>query len=92
MAARAGHIEHNPMNAAAVLAITGPGELTGRRMQRLIVIDGQCRRINGRYIVGNVLVPGPDGRPLVDHESGSLVTRRHRFRIPRGHQWRGKRP
>ena len=66
------------------------GRLEGKLLRRLIVVDGRCRRINGRYIVGNVIVPGPDGKPYVvgDH----FATRRHRFRIPAGHPWRGKRP
>lgn len=88
-------IEDTPENRALVLAVTGKPSLTGKRCERLILDDGSLRRINGRYVVGNVCVlDEAHDRPAIDRSSGVgvLVSRRHRFRIPKGHPWRGKRP
>ncbi|MFJ4174005.1 hypothetical protein [Microbacterium sp. NPDC089696] len=82
-------------DAALVEAITGKAELTGRRARRLIVLDGVLHRANGRYIVGNVPVIDEHGEIMVARSADGttrIVTRRHRFRIPKGHPWRGKRP
>ena len=88
------YIEHTPANARLLESITGPVAMHGPRVRRLILVDGQARRINGRYIVGNVCVPDENGDVAVRRVDGDLevVTRRHRFRIPKGHPWRGKRP
>lgn len=87
-------IERTPETIRLLAMITGPASLTGPTLSRMILDDGRCRRINGRYIVGNVLVSDSEGRParrpVDDHEE--LVTRRHRFLIPKNHPWRGKRP
>lgn len=92
--ARHGLITKTPESAALLARITGPGATHGEGLRRLILDDGQCRRVNGRYIVGNVLVPDEDGYPLMRPEGDRrvLVSRRHRFRIPKGHPWRGARP
>jgi len=89
-----------PENRRLVLKITGEPEISGPRARRLIVLDGVLHRANGRYIVGNVCTIDDEGRiamrARVD-EAGrvlgqEVITRRHRFRIPKGHPWRGKRP
>ena len=87
-------IERTPETIRLLEMITGPASLTGPTLSRLILNDGHCRRINGRYIVGNVLTPDEHGRPKLRHNGDhtELVTRRHRFLIPKNHPWRGKRP
>lgn len=89
-----GRVVRTPENVTLVARITGPAATHGEGLRRLILDDGQCRRVNGRYIAGNVLVPDENGNPLLHKEGdrGVLVTRRHRFRIPKGHPWRGARP
>lgn len=92
-------IERTAENLRLVEAITGKPEMSGRRARRLILDDGVLHRPNGRYIVGNVLTIVETGsiatRVDVDDEGQvtgrSLITKRHRFRIPKGHPWRGRR-
>ena len=89
-----GAIERTPETIELVTRITGPADLE-HHPERLILDDGACRRINGRYIVGNVIVLDEDGGLMTYRDEDghrALVTRRRRFRIPAGHPWRGKRP
>ncbi|UOQ56086.1 hypothetical protein MUN78_10255 [Leucobacter allii] len=83
------YIEDTPENNALMLAILGP---IRRDHKTTVVKDGGARRINGRYIVGNVPVLDEDGEIAVDWDADEIVTRRQRFRIPKGHPWRGTRP
>ncbi|WP_455904721.1 hypothetical protein [Microbacterium sp.] len=96
MSHQRGVIERTPENTLLVERVTGPADLTPSRINRVILDDdGSCRRVNGRYLIGNVLVPDENGRPQQRRGPDGemwLVTRRHRFRIPRNHPWRGKRP
>lgn len=93
-------IEPTAENKRLVEMITGKPETSGPRARRLILMDGVCHRINGRYIVGNVCTIDNEGRIATRAErdehgcliSQVIITRRHRFRIPKGHPWRGKRP
>lgn len=91
-----GRVPTTAENRALVEAITGPGGFDSpRRMQRLILDDGSCRRVNGKYLVGNVLVLDEQGRPVLHLGADGhrrLASRRHRFRIPKNHPWRGMRP
>lgn len=92
-------IDPTPENKALVEAITGKAQMRGPHARRLIVLDGVLHRPNGRYIVGNVCTIDADGRIAtrveLDHQGRvtgqSLIIKRHRFRIPKGHPWRGRR-
>lgn len=89
------YLEPSPENRVLVEQVTGEPEMRGPRARRLVVLDGVLHRANGRYLIGNVPVIGADGEILVRrNERGEryVVTQRHRFRIPKGHPWRGRRP
>lgn len=91
---RRGEIAVTPENRALLEAVTGKPEMHGPRARRLILMDGVMHRPNGRYIVGNVPVIGADGEIQVIGfgRARRVVTKRHRFRIPKGHPWRGTTP
>ncbi|MEI3845220.1 MULTISPECIES: hypothetical protein [unclassified Microbacterium] len=87
-------IAFTPENRALVEQITGKADTRGKNARRLIVVDGVLHRPNGRFIVGNVPVIDQRGRIVTARDEDGhayIVTRRHRFRIPRRHPWRGSR-
>ncbi len=90
-----GVIEPTIENRALIERITGKPEMSGPHARRLILMDGVLHRPNGRFIVGNVPVVGADGEILIRRNAQGeryVVTNRHRFRIPKGHPWRGTTP
>lgn len=92
---RRGEIDVTPTNRVLVEMVTGKPEMRGPRARRLVVMDGVLHRPNGRFIVGNVPVIGDDGEIQIMRDTGGVrrvVTKRHRFRIPKGHPWRGTTP
>lgn len=82
-------LEYTPENERLMVAILGP---VRKDHKTTVLLDGFTRRINGRYIVGNVPLLDPDGDFRTNSETWAVVTRRQRFRIPKGHPWRGQRP
>lgn len=82
-------IEEIPNHDDLVVQILGKPRKFNKRT---ILYDGQARWINGQYIVGNVPVLDENGDTVLLPDRNWIVTRRQRFRIPKGHPWRGKRP
>ena len=88
-------IEQTKRNEELVVAVVGRCVPASRRGYKNAVLrDYPVQWINGRWISGYVPECTAAGEPVFvgRGDDRELVVRRQRFRIPKGHPWRGRRP
>lgn len=78
-------------NEELICGITGSMDRKG--IEHFAMLGWPVTWISGRHVVIYSPVVGEDGR-VKDHPTDwtSILVRRRRVRIPKGHPWRGRRP